>query len=160
MYKVGFVLTAIVVFVGAFVCLTRGAHSDAGTNSASDNLKQVCENIVNHACHADEKGFHLLFENILGPPSDEERELLAQQILEDFLTYRRGFGEFLGPELIEEKSITNTIRKYIYLAKYERNVVFCTFILYSPHNEWKILSFNWKFGSDAVNSIQPLTPNP
>ena len=54
---------------------------------------------------------------------------------------------------MEEKKISNTLCRYTFLAKYEKNVICWWFTLYRPHDEWKFLYFHWIDNPGAVDSL-------
>jgi hypothetical protein len=148
MKKIGVVLVAIAALVGVSICLAGVAHSHADTNVAPDSLKQLCESIVSQSSRGEKKGFDLFLENMAcRPTSPLDKELFnaaARRQMAEMLDFQEKCGAFLGCELAEEKDLTGTLRRCIYVAKYERNVMRWTFIFYRPHDDWKILSVRFK----------------
>jgi hypothetical protein len=142
MNKIGIAIAGVVVLVGVSFCLSGVAHSDAG--AAPDPLKQLCESIIDQAARGEKKGFDLFQENMANRPTTTfDKELWnasARRQLGEMGEFQEKFGPFLGCEQMEEKNLTSTLRRYVYLAKYERNVVRWTFVFYRPHDEWKILA--------------------
>ena len=60
--------------------------------------------------------------------------------------YNDTFGEFLGLELVEETKVGNSLRKYAYVANYEKAPTRWEVVVYRPREEWKILA--WKVSDD------------
>jgi hypothetical protein len=148
MKKTGIVLAAAAVLIGVSICLIGVAHSDTNTNVASDSLKRLCESIVSQAGRGEKKGFDLFRENMAFRPTTAlDKELYdsaARRQMAEMLDFQEKCGSFLGCELAEEKNLTSTLRRYVYLTKYERSVMRWTFVFYRPHEEWKILSLRFK----------------
>jgi hypothetical protein len=151
MHKTGIILFAIAVFVGPSICLTGSASSDAGKSIVADDLKPVCENFIRQISHGDKDAFNLIWKNMVTPPeASAGRETEAQRQAEELRFAEGRYGKYLGCELVQEKNSGNSLRKYVYLAKYEKNVLQWTVILYRPHGEWKILSFLWTAPGDSL----------
>jgi hypothetical protein len=148
MNKIGIALAGIALLVGVSICLTGAAHSDAGADAAPDKLRQLCENILNQSSRGEKKGFDLVAENMAyRATSILDKEIWnasAHRQIGEMLDFQGKYGAFLGCELAEEKNFTSTLRRYVYLAKYEQNVMCWTFTFYRPHDEWKILGVRYK----------------
>lgn len=52
-------------------------------------------------------------------------------------------GKYYGFELIAEKSIGANLKLQSYLARYDRQPVRFTFILYKPRDKWQVQNLNW-----------------
>ncbi len=54
---------------------------------------------------------------------------------------RQSLGDYLGKELISQKSASGSLVLYSYLVKHEVQPIRFTFILYKPHNDWVFYRF-------------------
>jgi hypothetical protein len=52
-------------------------------------------------------------------------------------------GEYHGYELITEKSIGERLKLLSFMAKYERQPIRLTFILYKPHKTWQVQNLKY-----------------
>jgi len=156
MHKIGIALAGAAFLVGLSICLAGAGRSDARANAAPDSLKQLCENIVNQASRGEKKGFDLLTENMAyRATSTLDKELWnanAQRQIAELFDFQGKCGAFLACELVEEKDLAASLRRYVFLAKYEQNVMRWTFLFYRPHDEWKILGARYK---DLTNDPLP-----
>jgi hypothetical protein len=64
--------------------------------------------------------------------------------------FRGTYGEPLGWELVQENRANETLRRYVYLFKYETNVLCWAFIFYRPHNDWKLISWHYSESLDSL----------
>ena len=63
-------------------------------------------------------------------------------------------GNYNGYELISEKSMGENLKLASFMAKYDRQPIRWTFILYKPKDTWQVqnLKFDDKLGSDLEES--------
>ena len=54
---------------------------------------------------------------------------------------RQSLGDYLGKELVAQKSASGSLVLYSYLVKHEVQPIRFTFILYKPHNYWVFYRF-------------------
>ena len=145
-------ITIALAIVG--VCLMGGARPDGDAAGSSGDLKQVCQDGLTQASRGDAKGLSLLWQHTTTSlTSGDEQNTQAHNQIEQLAAFQEQYGTFLGCELAEEKKVTNTLCRYVYLAKYERNVICWSFTLYRPQDEWKILYFNWTDNAAAIDSL-------
>lgn len=143
MRKIGIIFAVAFSLAGAGVCLTSTASVDVKKNGVGSNdLKPVCENFIGQLSRGDKDAFNLLWKNMAAP--EEARSAIDAQRQAAELRYaEEKLGKYLGCELVQEKTSGTSLRKYIYLGKYEKHAIQWTVILYRPNDEWKILSFVW-----------------
>jgi hypothetical protein len=148
MYKI----TVALAILGVF--LAGGLSAAEKQAAPADDLKQVCKDGVTQASRLDVKGFALLWQNTASAPaSAEEQDTQAHGQIQQLQVFQEQFGAFLSCELAEEKKATDSLRRYIYLVKYEKNVICWSFILYKAQDQWKILYFNWTDNAAAIDSL-------
>jgi hypothetical protein len=56
---------------------------------------------------------------------------------------RQGIGNYLGKDLIVQKSASNSLVFYSYLAKHEIQPIRFTFMFYKPQNDWVLYRFKY-----------------
>lgn len=138
--------------VGA--CLAAQARAQNDAAPPPGDLKQVCQDGLTQASRGDAKGFALLWQHAIAPPATaDELDAQARNQTQQLLAIQEQEGAFLGCELASEKQTGNTLRRYVYLAKYEKNVICWSFILYRPHDPWKILSYNYTDNAAAIELL-------
>lgn len=57
-------------------------------------------------------------------------------------------GQYYGFELITEKNIGDNLKLQSYVARYDRQPVRFTFILYKPNDKWQVQNLNWDVNVD------------
>jgi len=62
---------------------------------------------------------------------------------------RQTVGEYIGKELIAQKSSSPSLVFYSYLAKHENQPVRFTFMFYKPHSEWVLYRFKYDDQMDS-----------
>ncbi|MGN6395687.1 MAG: hypothetical protein ACTHMI_08990 [Mucilaginibacter sp.] len=62
---------------------------------------------------------------------------------------RQGIGNYLGRDLIVQKTASNSLVFYSYLVKHEIQPIRFTFIFYKPQNEWVLYRFKYDDQMDA-----------
>ncbi|MCE5268846.1 MAG: hypothetical protein LLG00_13275 [Planctomycetaceae bacterium] len=147
MRRVVVALATLSVVIAATVCLTASARSDAPgktTKASSDDLKQLCEEIVTQMSRGEPKGYALLVDHTALAPSPSIDEA-AQGVLQvkAVAALQSRYGEFLGCEFVRGKKINDTLRRCDYLAKYEKHAVVWTFVAYRVHDQWRFIHGNW-----------------
>jgi hypothetical protein len=128
-------------------------HADEGTSAPPDDLKQVCKDVINQISRGDPKGFDLLCQYLTVPPGPDQYDKLSQTYVKQALAAKEHYGNFLGGILSQEKEVHHTLRKHVYIARYEKGVVCWRFLLYQSHDEWKILYAEFADSVAAVNSL-------
>jgi hypothetical protein len=158
MNKIVIALASVVVLVGVSLCLSSVTHPDAVAKVPSDSLQQVCESIVNHASRGERQSLDLTNANSAWQPTsalDKELQVARwQNQTTQLVDFQRRFGPFLGCELAEQKDLSDSLRTCVYIAKYEQNTMRWTFILYRPHDKWRILGIRFK---DLMGDLFPQT---
>ena len=148
MNKIAIALSGIVVLVGVSFCLSSGTHSDSVAKAPPDGIERVCETIVDHACRGEKDALDLINENTISRPTSTSQKELQEATWRNqkagFADLQEKFGPYLGCELAEQKDISGSVRERVYVAKYQRNVMRWTFVLYRPRDKWKILSNRFK----------------
>lgn len=152
MRRVG-VVFAVAVIVGV-AWAARVAQSDTESQKPTDDLKQLCDKIVDRISQGDTKGFSLYWQNMsCPPPAGVDRELDAARQLRELSALQKQWGKYLGCELIQEKDAGQSLGRYVFLGKYERGVTVWTFLVYRSQDDWKILSMYGSLQTNAVNSL-------
>jgi hypothetical protein len=64
--------------------------------------------------------------------------------------FRGKYGEPLGWELVHENRVNETLRRCVYLFKYETNVLCWEFVFYRPHDDWKLISWHYSESLDGL----------
>ena len=62
---------------------------------------------------------------------------------------QRSVGQYVGKELIAQKSAGTSLVFYSYLVKHDNQPIRFTFIFYKPKNDWVLYRFNYDDGMDA-----------
>ncbi|MEN6450745.1 MAG: hypothetical protein ABFC96_09655 [Thermoguttaceae bacterium] len=157
MFRRVVVISGIAAAIVAMVCLSTSARSDnaASDNSAPfDEMKKTCEEIVTLFSRGDPKVYELLNEHMASPPpSDVDQAAKNVLQLKSLLALQDRFGAYLGCEVAKEKHANQMLCEYDFVAKYEKNVVVWTCMLYRPHDKWKILACVFRADSGAVSSV-------
>jgi hypothetical protein len=103
---------------------------------------------VSQVSRGKKKGYELLVVSMIWKPKSafdkDILEVRTQGEVQQALALLAENGPFLGCELAEEEDIGNSLRKCVYIAKFERTATRWTFILYRPHDEWKIFNARYK----------------
>lgn len=150
MHKIAIILAATLTLVGASVCITGAASSDAGKIAASDDMKPLCEDFIRELSNGNKDAFDLIWKRMTRP-EEAKHAIDAQRQAADIRYAGEKLGKYLGCELVQEKHSGNSLRKYIYAAKYEKDVLQWTVVLYRPQDEWKIVSFRWTPPGDSLS---------
>jgi hypothetical protein len=156
MNRIGIALAGAVVLVGGSYCVSSVAHSSNAVKTPPDGLAQVCENVVISASRGEKSALDLTNENSAWRPKSawekELQEVRYQNQLRDLAGFQERFGAFLGCEFVEQKDLSASVRICTYLAKYEQITIRWTFLLYRPHDKWKILNVRFK---DLMTDLFP-----
>ena len=154
MNKTAMALISVIVLLGLSLGLSGAANSKVSTSPAPDAPKKLCERIVDQTSHGKRKGLDLITENMAYSPTSalgkELQEAHTRQQVGMALDVQEKYGSYLGCELADERNLSGSLRKYVYMAKFERGVMRWTFICYRPHDTWKILGVIYK---DVVNDL-------
>jgi hypothetical protein len=142
------------ILVGLSLCLTGVANSKATAIPSPEAPKKLCEQIVDQASRGERKGFDLIVGNLAcGPTSSLDKELVITHTREEVgkaLNVLEKYGKYLGYELAEEHSLGASLRKCIYMAKFERGAMRWTFICYRPRDTWRIVGVTYR---DVANDL-------
>jgi hypothetical protein len=65
------------------------------------------------------------------------------------------YGEPLGWELVREYRVNETLRRYVYLFKYDSGVLHWEFVFYRPRNDWRLTAVHFDATLDALWSSSP-----
>ena len=70
------------------------------------------------------------------------------------------YGEPLGWELVREYRVNETLRRYVYLFKYDSGLLHWEFVFYRPRNDWRLTFLHFDDTLDAVWSSSGSGPGP
>ena len=123
-------------------------------SGATDDTKKLCEEILNFAGQKEyDKCFSAIREQVVNPmPDDEFKEWSKAQSL-SLEGFNTKYGAVIGNELVAEKKFNEILRKYVYIAKYDKTIICWSFIFYRPHDKWKILAFNFNNREITLDSL-------
>ena len=98
----------------------------------------------------------------LTPLGDSEWSRIASKIYLDFQTTKAARGKPIGWELVREQRVNETLRRYIYLVKYESGAVCWEFIFYRPHDAWRLWTYDYSDDLTplwaASKAVKPQSP--
>lgn len=158
MSRIGVAAAAIVVLAGLSLCLNTITRSDAAAKTSPEPIEQLCETIVTHACRGEKDASDLILKSVLSRPTSawegEQFDARGHNQMTQLADAVKQVGAYLGCELIEQKTVGNSVRVCVFVAKFERNTQRWTFVLYRPHDEWKILGVKYMW------IMSELFPNP
>ena len=139
-------VSAVVVFVLAGVgYATRDDASSAG------EPKSICEEALRSIAKGDlQEGFAVFRKHQLRPPTDEEWESVVRGVAQQVQLASAKLGKPLGYEWVRESKVNGSLRKYIYLVKYERDVQRWVFVFYRPDKAWRLFRVDWDQNVDAI----------
>jgi hypothetical protein len=111
----------------------------------------LCEESLKSIANGDiQGGFAVFRKHQLRQHADEEWDLVVRGTAQQVSMAIAKLGKPLGYELVRESKVNNSLRKYIYLVKYERDVQRWVFVLYRPDNAWKLYRVDWDQNVDAM----------
>jgi hypothetical protein len=134
----------------ALLLFANALHAADSAPASADDLKKTCEETVKKISRGESQGFYALLQETFRPLPDEKLE----EVFRAHSRYLRSFGEewggFLDLEPVEETKVGNSLRRCVYVAKYEKSVIRWEFVLYRPREEWRLLSWNWSENLDSL----------
>jgi hypothetical protein len=144
MYKT-IIAAVLVLGIYAGVC-----SSDNTTPAPQPDLKKLSEKIIDLLGHRDNAGYKLIHDYELCVPNDDEWGFLTRQVSRDLLRHEESFGRYLICEVIEERNVKETFRKYVLIAKYERNAIVWNLTFYRPQDKWKLHTWTYTQSLDVL----------
>jgi len=130
--------------------LSIAARANDSTSAPPVDLRRLSEEIVSLASRGESNGFTMLRQQEIAPASDEEWATVVQNCERELRAFQEKFGRFRGAELVDERNIKSTFRRYTYIAKYEKNALVWTFVFYRPSDTWKLHSWNFNQNLDLL----------
>lgn len=122
-------------------------RSNQGKQDSPSNLtelKKTCENALGlFAKGENEQGLSLLRNHLVRSSPDDEWRYFVKTTDEQIKKVNEQFGKPIDYELIEEKKISDSLQRYIYVVKLEHSVMRFKVVFYRAQESWKILEVNY-----------------
>lgn len=98
----------------------------------------------------------------LKPMGDSEWSRFASGVYLSLQGVKDAGGVPIGWELVREYRVNETLRRYVYLIKYEKGVLCWQFMFYRPHDVWRLDSCPFNSNLDplwaAAKTVKPQAP--
>lgn len=120
----------LLIFISLITCSFAFAQKPSNENITGTFFKNYKENPT--------KAYVDLFANNKWMKQSDVESVKIK--LQDFLD---GLGEYLGYELIAEKSTGESYLLKSFIIKYERQPLRFTFLLYKPKDSWQVQNFSY-----------------
>jgi len=105
-------------------------------------LKSKCDSIMQHIGQgAIKKGFEEIKKYTW--ISDKEIDIVKKGTIQQLDLVGKRYGDFIGYEFIKQKTISNSIIEFTYLAKCKNHPLVWRFIFYKAEKKWTLNVFNW-----------------
>jgi hypothetical protein len=128
--------------------------------------KAVCEKILLYVLQdKPSDAFAVVRAAGIKPGEDREWSRFVSATELQFIEAKHKYGEPLGWELVRENRVNETLRRYVYVFKYDSGVLCWEFVFYRPRHAWKL--YTWSYGerletlwpSSSVGQPQDPTPS-
>lgn len=126
--------------------------TNEGTEFVGDalELRDTCDEIMSYVGKGDIKGaFEEMKKYTFLPASEMDNAYRATQKQID-LTQNR-FGAFQGYEFVYQQLVSESLVKFIYLAKCENHPLVWRFMFYKSGDTWTLNVFTWDDQIQAIN---------
>lgn len=141
------------IATGAIAAVIAAAFN-LNPSGATDDAKNLCDEVLNFLGQKEyAKCFSSIREQSLNPMSDDEFNDWSNAQSRSLEAFNTKYGSLIGNELVEEKKFNETLRKYIYITKYDKTILCWSFIFYRPHDKWKVLTFNFNNRENTLDSL-------
>ena len=113
-------------------------------------LRDICNQIMEYAGQGDIKtAFEEMKKYSFMPDSEMDSAYIGTQKQIDIMQNR--FGKFTGYELVEQQLVSDSLVRFVYLAKCENHPLVWRFLFYKSEDKWTLNNFTW---DDLIQNIR------
>ena len=125
-------------------------NKDAKTVEDVLELRNICDKIMGSVGNGDIKSaFEEMKKYTFLPASEMDGAYEGTQKQLDLLQNR--YGKFIGYELVEEQLVSDSLVRFVYLAKCKNLPLVWRFMFYQSDGKWTLNSFVW---DDQIQNIR------
>lgn len=143
------------IYVAAIVVLGGVVYAAAaGLLQQGEPDLKTCERALALLSKGDRAGFDVLFEQ--WPDKTEAGKATTDELTDSQAPGLRAkvkaSGKLCGVELVHADEVSSFLRRYIYVCKYERGRIACSFTFYKPADDWRFESYHFDSDDNALFS--------